>query len=179
MQKHFLSILLMPFLISACTSIAKDSGVGTGSNSEGTLTEHRTLVKKLSLQQSVSGGYTLCSEVGVWKCQPLTQKTKVNPFVEVSAAQSSSVNLFNGGTEEENITSSSRWVIQVGAYHTDAAIKDGVSILSAKNINFIQQKSERLTVLSVIGFSTKEDALRELNNFVKDFKDPFVKKMTQ
>ena len=42
----------------------------------------------------------------------------------------------------------------------------------------ITQKNGNLTLLSVIGFTTKEDALRELNNYVNDFNKPFVKKMT-
>ena len=178
MKKHFLSLFLLLPLISSCTSITEERIGLIDTNKEGILTEQRKLVKNLSVQQRISGGFALCSEVGVWKCLPLTKKTDVNPFVEVSAADSASIDQLNSPITEASITPSSEWLIQVGAYKSDTAIKHGLAILSAKNVGFITQKNGNLTLLSVIGFTTKEDALRELNNYVNDFNKPFVKKMT-
>ena len=178
MNKKNCFLVFTLFLISACSSVLQDKSGYVGTSSPQTLTEQRILVKKLSVQQRVSGGFALCSEVGVWKCLPLTKKTDVNPFVEVSAADSASIDQLNSPITEASITPSSEWLIQVGAYKSDTAIKHGLAILSAKNVGFITQKNGNLTLLSVIGFTTKEDALRELNNYVNDFNGPFVKKMT-
>jgi len=178
MNKQICFLIPALFFISGCSSVLKDRSNYVDQNNALTLTEQRTLVKNFSVQQRISGGFTLCSEVGVWKCLPLTKKTEVNPLVEVSVTDSSSIDQFNRGIEEARITSSNRWAIQVGAYKSDAAIEQGLAILSAKNVGFIKQKKAKLTLLSVTGFSTKEDALRELNHYVDDFNDAFVKKMT-